>query len=47
MARIGAPLDTDDEFPRLSLALVSGGAVEPHAAAAEGGCVLLAYRGHW
>jgi hypothetical protein len=47
MARIGTPLDTDDEFPHLSLALVSGGAIEPHAVASGGWCVLLVYRGHW
>lgn len=48
MARIGTPLDMGDAFPALTLALVAGGALDPRAAAAEGGwCVLLVYRGHW
>ncbi len=47
MARIGTPLDTHDDFPRLSLPLVRGGALEPRASSAAGWCVLLVYRGHW
>jgi hypothetical protein len=47
MPHIGTPLDTGDPFPRMSLALVGGGALDPRSAAAAGWFVLLVYRGHW